>query len=279
MTETETASKTLVELVGVRKSYAFGETTVNALDGVDLKIDRGAFVAVVGRSGSGKSTLLNVLGGLDQPSQGQVLVDGTPLHGRGSDQLAAYRRGTVGFIFQSFNLIPHLTALENVALPLRLAGTLSQVERTQKAAALLAEVGLATRSEHRPSELSGGERQRVAIARSLANGPSLLLADEPTGNLDSKTAADIMAMLVELHRSGERTIVLVTHDRVQAERYCERVVEMADGKVTVDRLVGAAGDTPSTKAPPAEAPQTEPADVPQAKPADPEAEAPQDGAA
>ena len=238
MSETKTHGETLVELVGVERSYAFGETQVRALAGLDLTITRGSFVGVIGRSGSGKSTLLNVLGGLDQPSAGQVLVDGTPLLGRTSDQLAAYRRSTVGFIFQSFNLVSHLTALENVALPLRLAGELGQGARRKRAQELLERVGLGERTGHRPSELSGGERQRVAIARALANDPSLLLADEPTGNLDSRTAESIMAMILSLHRDEGRTIVLVTHDTDQAETYCERVIEMADGKVKDDRPGG-----------------------------------------
>ncbi|MGE0709281.1 MAG: ABC transporter ATP-binding protein [Planctomycetota bacterium] len=232
--EAATADR-LVELIGVHKIYALGETTVRALEGVELSISRGEFVAIVGRSGSGKSTLLNVLGGLDQPTSGQVLIDGTPLRGRRSDELAAYRRRTVGFIFQSFNLVSHLTALENVALPLRLAGALGASARKQRAGELLARVGLAERAGHRPAELSGGERQRVAIARSLANDPSLLLADEPTGNLDSRTAATIMGMIRSLHEEEGRTVVLVTHDREQAERYCQRVIEMADGKVQRDR--------------------------------------------
>ena len=230
-----TDKRPLIELVGIHKSYRFGETVVNALAGVDLSIRRGEFLGIIGRSGSGKSSLLNVLGGLDQPSQGQILVDGSPLMGRSSDALAEYRRTMVGFIFQSFNLVSHLTALENVALPLRLAGRISRGEGRARAADLLEKVGLGQRTGHRPSELSGGERQRVAIARALANDPGLLLADEPTGNLDSKTAADTMDMIRRLHAEEQRTVVLVTHDRDQAERYCERVVEMADGKVQADR--------------------------------------------
>ncbi len=236
MTAAPTAapSETLLELIGVRKSYRFGETEVRALDGVDLAIRRGTFTGIVGRSGSGKSTLLNVLGGLDRPSEGTVLVEGRPLKGRGSDELAEYRRATVGFIFQSFNLIAHLTALENVALPLRLAGKLGYFERRKKAEELLDRVGLGKRLEHRPSELSGGERQRVAIARALANDPGMLLADEPTGNLDSRTADEIMAMLRGLHADG-RTVVLVTHDMRQAEQYCERLLVLQDGRVKEER--------------------------------------------
>jgi len=227
--------ETLVELVGVRREYRFGDTVVNALAGMDLKIERGSFMAIIGRSGSGKSTLLNILGGLDRPSHGEVLIEGSALHTRRSDDLAAYRRNTVGFIFQSFNLIAHLTALENVALPLRLAGKMGFFERRKKAKELLEEVGLGERVTHRPSELSGGERQRVAIARALANDPKILLADEPTGNLDSKTAKEIMGMILELHAKGDRTVILVTHDQEQAERYCERLLVLEDGKVKEDR--------------------------------------------
>ena len=234
------ATKTLVELQEVRKGYRFGDTMVNALDGVSLQIQEGSFVGVIGRSGSGKSTLLNLLGGLDRPSHGQLLVDGRPLLGRGADDLAAYRREMVGFVFQSFNLIPHLTAVENVALPLALAGV-GTSKRTERATTLLEKVGLAGRKHHRPMEMSGGERQRVAIARSLVNEPRLLLADEPTGNLDSKTAEEIMGMLEALHAEG-RTIVLVTHDADRAERYCERLITFSDGKVLEDRPNTPAGN-------------------------------------
>jgi putative ABC transport system ATP-binding protein len=237
-------AENLVELIGVRRAYRFGEAVVNALDGLDFAIERGAFVGIIGRSGSGKSTLLNILGGLDRPSRGEVLVEGTALHGRKSDALATYRRETVGFIFQSFNLIAHLTALENVALPLRLAGNVGFFERRRRAKELLEEVGLGDRVEHKPAELSGGERQRVAIARALANDPSLLLADEPTGNLDSKTADEIMEMIQQLHGKG-RTVVLVTHDKAQAERYCQRLIVLQDGKVLEDRAGGATAESPA----------------------------------
>jgi len=232
---TATDTRPLLELVGIEKNYTFGDTVVRAIAGVDISIKRGEFVGVIGRSGSGKSSLLNVLGGLDQPSKGEILVNGRPLIGRSSDAMAEYRRTTVGFIFQSFNLVSHLTALENVALPLRLAGTISRSEGRKRATELLTKVGLGERLTHKPSELSGGERQRVAIARSLANDPQLLLADEPTGNLDSKTAHETMEMIKHLHEVEGRTVILVTHDRDQAECYCKRVIEMADGKVLRDR--------------------------------------------
>jgi putative ABC transport system ATP-binding protein len=248
VSEAKTETSTLVELVGVERSYAFGESVVRALAGLDLTIERGSFVGVIGRSGSGKSTLLNVLGGLDQPTAGKVLVDGRPLEGRTSDELAEYRRTTVGFIFQSFNLVGHLTARENVALPLRLAGTMGGPARRERAGELLTRVGLSERQDHKPSELSGGERQRVAIARALANDPSLLLCDEPTGNLDSSTALAVMAMIQSLHSEEGRTVVLVTHDREMAERYCQRVIEMADGKVREDRATHGASEAPASEA-------------------------------
>ncbi|MBX3467395.1 MAG: ABC transporter ATP-binding protein [Planctomycetes bacterium] len=238
MNATAAKGETLIELVGVRKRYRFGEAAVNALDGVDLRVAKGSFVGVIGRSGSGKSTFLNVVGGLDRPSEGSVLVQGRALMGRTSDELAAYRRQVIGFIFQSFNLVPHLTALENVALPLALAGQ-GYFERRRRAQELLDKVGLGARTGHRPTELSGGERQRVAIARALSNDPQLLLADEPTGNLDSRTAEEIMGMLRALHAEG-CTIVLVTHDRERAERYCERIVVLEDGRVKEDRTTSAA---------------------------------------
>jgi putative ABC transport system ATP-binding protein len=234
--------ETLIELLSVRKRYSFGEAAVSALDGIDLKVGKGEFLGVIGRSGSGKSTLLNVLGGLDRPSEGQVLVRGRALMGRTSDDLAAYRRQVIGFIFQSFNLIAHLTALENVALPLALAGK-GFFERRKRAQELLEKVGLSKRTGHRPMELSGGERQRVAIARALANEPEMLLADEPTGNLDSRTAEEIMGMLRQLHAEG-CTIVLVTHDRERAERYCERIVVLEDGRVKEDRRPSATAASP-----------------------------------
>jgi putative ABC transport system ATP-binding protein len=240
--------ETLIELVSVRKRYRFGESVVNALDGVDLRVPQGTFLGVVGRSGSGKSTLLNIVGGLDRPSEGQVLVRGRALMGRTSDDLASYRRQVIGFIFQSFNLIPHLTALENVAMPLALAGR-GYFDRRRKAQELLEKVGLAKRTGHRPTELSGGERQRVAIARALANEPELLLADEPTGNLDSRTAEEIMGMLRALHAEG-CTIVLVTHDAERAERFCERVVVMEDGRVREDRAAAGAASPPAPAAKP-----------------------------
>ncbi len=264
LVEAAPATDTLIELVAVKKHYRFGESLVAALDGVDLKVTRGSFVGVIGRSGSGKSTFLNIVGGLDRPSEGTVLIEGRPLMARTSDQLAAYRRAVIGFVFQSFNLVPHLTALENVALPLALAGV-GLFERRRRAQELLEKVGLGKRTGHRPTELSGGERQRVAIARALANSPKLLLCDEPTGNLDSRTAEEIMGMLQALHEKDGATVVLVTHDRERAERYCQRLVTLEDGRVKDDRraerlsakapeaaAIPTLGQEPPAQAPPAE---------------------------
>ena len=255
----------LLELVDVRRSYRFGDSEVRALDGVSFAIDEGSFVGVIGRSGSGKSTLLNILGGLDRPTAGHVMVEGNVLSVSSSDKLAAYRREIVGFVFQSFNLIPHLTSLENVALPLALQG-ISKAERTARAQKLLEKVGLAKRLRHKPTELSGGERQRVAIARALVNEPRILLCDEPTGNLDSKTAEEIMGMLTALNQEG-RTVILVTHDREQANRYSKRLLVLADGKLEDDLQLNAPpAEEPPAEEPPAEEPQAEepPAEEPQA---------------
>jgi putative ABC transport system ATP-binding protein len=205
-----------------------GSGPVTAVDGISLDIQPGEFVALMGASGSGKSSLLNLIGGLDRPTEGDIWVDGENLAKASKKALVAHRRRRVGFIFQSFNLLLHRTALENVELPLMLAGVAVPVRRA-RAAELLARVGLAARADHHPNELSGGEQQRVAIARSLANEPPILLADEPTGNLDSATGASVMALLRELSRTG-RTLIVVTHDPNVAA-YADRVVHLRDGQV------------------------------------------------
>jgi len=212
------------------RRYVMGETVVTALDGVSLSLEEGETAAIVGRSGSGKSTLLHLLGGLDRPTSGDVFMRGKRLADLGDDDLALYRRRDVGFIFQFFNLVPALTATQNVELPMTLAGV-PPAERKARAAALLDRAGLGARRNHRPSELSGGEQQRVAIARALVNDPPLLLADEPTGNLDSKTSAEILALLGGL---AGKTIVMVTHDRALASSFARRTIEMMDGKVLAD---------------------------------------------
>jgi putative ABC transport system ATP-binding protein len=203
-------SQPFIEVRDLRKSFEMGEVLVHALGGVDLNIDAATFSTVMGPSGSGKSTLLYLLGGLDRSTSGRVVVAGNPLDTMDENALAAYRRRVVGFIFQSFNLIPNLTAWENVAFPMRFAGV-SHRRRRERAFELLDRVGLSDRRQHRPSELSGGQQQRVAIARALVNDPALILADEPTGNLDTASGQSIMELLVELYQDG-RTVVVVTHD-------------------------------------------------------------------
>jgi len=212
------------------RRYVMGENVLSALDGVTLSFEQGEIAAIVGRSGSGKSTLLQLLGGLDRPTTGEVTVRGKRLAESSEDELALYRRREVGFIFQFFNLVPTLTALQNVELPLVLAGA-PKAERRRRAEELLQRVGLAARREHRPSQLSGGEQQRVAIARSLVHDPPLLLADEPTGNLDSKTAAEILELMRTL---AGKTILIVTHDRALADSFARRTIELRDGKVVAD---------------------------------------------
>ena len=196
--------------------------------GIDLTIDAGEAVALVGPSGSGKSTLLNLLGGLDRPSSGEIWVDGENIARASAKRLVEHHKRRVGFVFQSFNLLPYRTALENVEVPLMISG-ISPKERRARAGALLEKVGLGARTSHRPSELSGGEQQRVAIARSLANEPSILLADEPTGNLDSATGTGVMTLLKELNQGG-LTLILVTHDMTVAG-YADRIVRLRDGKI------------------------------------------------
>lgn len=211
-----------------------GSATIHAVDGITLDIQRGEFVALLGASGSGKSSLLNLVAGLDSPTSGRVVSGGKDLSQFSRPQLAKYRRDTVGMVFQSFNLISRMTVLENVELPLRFA----EVERSQRAALAgdaLQRVGLAARMSHRPIELSGGEQQRVAIARALVNRPSILLADEPTGNLDSQTGREVMELIRELNTSAGMTVVLVTHEQAIAETYAQRMISLADGKVVSDR--------------------------------------------
>jgi ABC-type lipoprotein export system ATPase subunit len=210
-----------------------GGATIRAVDGVSLEIHSGEFVALFGASGSGKSSLLNLLAGLDSPSAGSVVVEGENLAAFSRQKLAEYRRHTVGMVFQSFNLIPSMTVIENVELPLRFA----EVERSQRADLArnaLEKVGLVARLSHRPVELSGGEQQRVAIARALINGPRILLADEPTGNLDSRTGIEVMNLIRNLNESLPMTVILVTHERDLAEKYAGRLISMADGKVVAD---------------------------------------------
>ena len=210
-----------------------GSAMIRAVDGVSLDIPAGDFVALLGPSGSGKSSLLNLVAGLDSPTSGAVTSGGKDLAKLSREQLAEYRRYTVGMVFQAFNLIPRMNVLENVELPLRFA-EVERAKRTDMARQALERVGLSARLRHRPIELSGGEQQRVALARALVNRPSILLADEPTGNLDSRTGTEIMNLIQELNSSSGTTIVLVTHEQPLAEKYAKRLVSLADGKVVSD---------------------------------------------
>jgi putative ABC transport system ATP-binding protein len=221
----------LIRTTGLAKDYQLGDTRVPALQGVSLDIMRGEFVAVMGPSGSGKSTFMNLLGCLDQPSGGDYWLDGEAVAHLSDDALANLRNRKIGFVFQHFNLLPRTTALDNVALPLLYRG-LPAAARHGHAAHRLAQVGLATRLHHHPAQLSGGQQQRVAIARALANDPSLVLADEPTGALDSRTGIEIMALLQQLNRDGI-TIVLVTHEHDIAA-YADRIIGFRDGRVVAD---------------------------------------------
>lgn len=219
----------VVRATGLTRRYKMGDAFVEALRGVDLTIQRGEFVALVGPSGSGKSTVLNLIGGLDRPTSGQVWIDGVELSATDERALTRHRREHVGFVFQTFNLLPRLTAEENVALPLMFSGV-PHLERLGRARALLERVGLAHRLTHRPSQLSGGEQQRVAIARALVGQPALLLADEPTGNLDTTTGGEIMALLKELNQESDLTLLVVTHDP-EVAAFADRVVKLRDGRV------------------------------------------------
>jgi putative ABC transport system ATP-binding protein len=222
------ASKALIQLDEVTKTYDSGENEVKALRGVDVAINRGEFVAIIGPSGSGKSTLMHILGCLDTPTSGKYSLDGEDVAELSSKQLARIRNQKIGFVFQTFNLLPRATILKNVELPLLYAG-MSTSARREQAMEALKRVGLDHRSKHRPNELSGGQRQRVAIARALVNTPSLILADEPTGNLDSKTGSDIISIFEDLAAANE-TIVLVTHDPSIADR-TQRRITIVDGKI------------------------------------------------
>ena len=219
----------VVRAVGLARRFKMGNAFVDALRGVDLSIERGEFVALVGPSGSGKSTVLNLIGGLDRPTGGEVWIDGVELGTTDERTLTRHRREHVGFVFQTFNLLPRLTAKENVALPLMFSGV-PRRERLDRARALLESVGLGERLTHRPGQLSGGEQQRVAIARALVGHPALLLADEPTGNLDTTTGAEIMALLKELNQESELTLLVVTHDPEVAS-FADRIVTLRDGRV------------------------------------------------
>jgi putative ABC transport system ATP-binding protein len=229
----------MIELLNAGKTYHQGIREVHALRDVSFRIKKGEFLSIMGPSGSGKSTLLNLIGGLDQPTTGKIFIDGRPLHGISDDELTLLRRRRVGFIFQFFNLLPVLTAVENVTLPLLLEG-LPLSEIRPRAILLLEQMGLGERTEHRPEQLSGGEMQRVAIARALITNPAVLLADEPTGNLDSHTSEEIFMLLRGLNEKGQ-TIVMVTHD-AKAAAYGSRIITLKDGALAEDISLG--GCTP-----------------------------------
>jgi len=222
----------LIEISALHKNFINGSDCVIALGGVDLRVEEGTFLGVMGPSGSGKSTFLALLGGLSAPTSGQVRIDDIDLYALPGERLADFRREFLGFVFQSFNLVPYLTALENVMLPLAVK-SLPRREKRERAAQALARVGLAGRLGHLPSQLSGGEQERVAIARALVNRPSLLLADEPTGSLDSETSSDIMELFAELNAAGE-TIVMVTHNLENLD-YFNRTIHLRDGRIVDDR--------------------------------------------
>ena len=217
----------IIETRDLRKTYQLGETSVRALDGVDLAIDKGEIVAVTGPSGSGKSTLMHIMGCLDTPDGGEYILAGEDVARLSMDRLAGIRNRRIGFVFQSFNLLPRLSSLENVELPLLYAGTRSGAR--ERAAEALRTVGLGDRMKHEPNQLSGGQRQRVAVARAIVTDPAILLADEPTGNLDSRTGEEILALFAQLNDEGH-TVIMVTHDEHVAE-YCRRQVRMLDGRI------------------------------------------------
>jgi putative ABC transport system ATP-binding protein len=225
--------KPVITLDNIQRQFVIGTEVVNALRSVSLNINRNEYVALMGPSGSGKSTLMNILGCLDTPSAGSYVLNGTDVSQLSDNDLAVIRNKEIGFIFQTFNLLPKSTALDNVILPLIYAG-ISKAEREQRAMKTLTDVGLANRVKHRPNELSGGQRQRVAVARALVNNPSIILADEPTGNLDSKTSIEIMGLFQEIHEKGN-TIIIVTHEEDIA-RHAHRIIRLKDGVVESDEL-------------------------------------------
>ncbi len=231
-------SDPIIRIERMRKDYVIGSETVRALRGVDLRVERNEYVAIMGPSGSGKSTLMNLIGCLDTPSAGEYWLNSQAVAGKDDDELAHIRNREIGFVFQTFNLLPRATSLHNVELPLVYGGVPSR-ERRQRAETMLEKVGLGDRMKHKPSELSGGQRQRVAIARALINSPAILLADEPTGNLDSQTGNEIMALFDELHAIGQ-TIILVTHEHDIAER-AHRTVTLRDGIIASDIVGGTVG--------------------------------------
>ena len=225
-------SKPVVKVKGLSKKYVMGDQTVHALRNVDITINEGDFVAIMGPSGSGKSTFMNLIGCLDRPTEGEIELDGKPVAQMNDNQLAVIRNKYIGFVFQNFNLLPRTSAVKNVELPLMYAGV---KDRSAMAKAALDKVGLCDRIDHKPSELSGGQQQRVAIARAIVTNPVMILGDEPTGNLDSRTSEDIMAVFQDLNRQG-KTVIIVTHEE-EIAHHCKRIIRFRDGRVQTDELV------------------------------------------
>ncbi len=226
-----TENKAILQLRDITRDFKLGAQTVHVLKGIDLDIEKNQYLALMGPSGSGKSTLMNLLGCLDTPTLGSYKLNGTDVSSLNDNQLAEIRNKEIGFVFQTFNLLPRSTALENVALPLVYAG-MGKQERLERASEVLAQVGLADRMDHRPNQLSGGQRQRVAIARALVNRPALILADEPTGNLDSKTSLEIMKLFDDIQAAGN-TVIIVTHEEDIAQ-YAKRIIRLVDGNIYSD---------------------------------------------
>ena len=245
MTESTPTDSGKISTREICRHYTMGASVIRAVDGITFAAQAGEFIALLGSSGSGKSSLLNLIAGLDRPTSGDVQVDGRSLAELSSEELARYRRHSVGIVFQAFNLVPGMTVAENVELPLRLAET-DRRERSSRVREALDQVGLSQRLTHRPGELSGGEQQRVALARALVNSPRILLADEPTGNLDSKTGMEIMDLIGDCNRRLGMTVLLVTHERALAERHAGRLLFLADGKLVADQVspprAGASGE-------------------------------------
>lgn len=221
----------LIQITNIKRDFILGNEIVHVLKGIDLEIKKGEYVALMGPSGSGKSTLMNLLGCLDTPTSGNYILNGKDVSKMHDDELAEIRNKEIGFVFQTFNLLPRTTALDNVALPMIYAGY-SKSERKTRAEEVLHQVGLADRMDHQPNQLSGGQRQRVAVARALVNNPSIILADEPTGNLDSKTSEEIMKLFGDIHKLGN-TVILVTHEE-EIAAYANRVIRLRDGKIESD---------------------------------------------
>ena len=225
-------SQPLIDIKKITRDFSLGDEIINVLKGIDLQINKGEYVALMGPSGSGKSTLMNLLGCLDTPTSGTYILNGKDVSQMDDDDLAEIRNKEIGFVFQTFNLLPRTSALDNVALPLIYAG-FSKTDRNLRATEVLKQVGLSDRMDHHPNQLSGGQRQRVAIARALVNNPSIILADEPTGNLDSKTSEEIMALFNDIHQNGN-TVIVVTHEEDIA-KYAHRVIRLRDGMVETDQ--------------------------------------------